>query len=366
MSVYTPNLSKILRHSALITLLLSSHSAFAMQIEDKEGGSKTPSIQPGVSSVESNKSDIEDLNVPPPSANPSVQAVDPEQQKLETELRIAQLRQQLAEQKMRTQAIEEEAARLTAQQYIAPSPVNPAELLLGSIFKGLKGGRSDERIGHNVSIELARGQESFNNLLNGKGWKSDHRLAADEKKRLAKTKSSFSSSTFKEPESPSLSVAGTPRTYRTTGENQRARTKHSAISLELPNKDLQGDAYELIVNHRTNPGKSTQVRVYDPKINDYTVLGTLPISSGFRDTVFDLSSWANKVRDESLTESLIATFLSFQGGKSDLHSFTIQSSGGKTLKKVVFGDTNSESQSGVHVYAPETDQDANDWSTIRQ
>ena len=375
MQIYTSNLSRILRHSAIITLFfLPSVATFAMQDDGQEDVSKTPSIQP--SGTPSVGSDVKDLSIPLPSASPSVQAVDPELRRLEEELKVAQLRQQLAEQKMRTQAAEK---KLAEEEEAASFPVNPAELLMRSIIKGLTSKRSDEHVGHNVSTELARGKESLSNFFAGKGWKSERRLAKDERKQLAKTTSSFPSPTttpspapfssipspaFKEPESPSLSAAGTPRTYRTTGENQRARSKHSAISLQLPNKDLQDDAFQLIVNHRT-AGKGPIVRVYDPKTKTYTILGSLPPSPSFRDTTFNLSSWANTVRDEPFAESVIATYLSFLGGKSDLHSFTIQS-GGKTVKKVVFGDTDSESQSGVHIYAPETDQDANEWSRIRQ
>ena len=74
----------------------------------------------------------------------------------------------------------------------------------------------------------------------------------------------------------------------------------------------------------------------------------------FNDAVFDLSSWVEAVRDEPLAKSVISTYLSFVGGMSDIHYFKIQSVGG-ILKEVVFGDRSSESQLGIHVYAPETD-----------
>ena len=348
MQIYTSHPSRILRHSAVITLFfLSSIAAFAAEIEGQENVSKTPSIQPSsISSVESNESDVIKLSAPPPNVSPSVQAVHPELESLKEELEITRLRQQLAEQKMLTQAAEEklaaeEAARLTAQKftYTSPPPIStdPLTSLIGGLLKGLATGkRSNERVGHNVSTELTRAEESINNFFQGKGWHHNKRLEKNEKEPLAKAANSSPSSTnatpssapfssipnpaFQEPEPPSSSSAGVPRTYRTTGENLKANNKHSALSLELPNKDLQDGAYELIVNHRTSSGKNPTVRIYDPQAKTYTNLGPLPTSSSFRDTTFNLSSWANTVRDQHLAESVIPTYLSFVGGKSDIHS----------------------------------------------
>ena len=141
---------------------------------------------------------------------------------------------------------------------------------------------------------------------------------------------------------------------------QRLEISNSAISIKLSNQALQDAAYELIVNHRTT-GKGPVVRVHDP-IQGYIPLGTLPSSpSGFCDTSFDLS-WVQAIRNDSPLDSVISTYLSFVGGTSDIHSFTIRSSGGKTLKEVIFGDSTSELQPGIHVYGPETDENANEWS----
>ena len=59
---------------------------------------------------------------------------------------------------------------------------------------------------------------------------------------------------------------------------------------------------------------------------------------------------------------MISTYLSFVGGISDIHSFTIQSHKGIPLKEVIFGNKDSELQPGIHVYGPETDGDAHEWS----
>ncbi len=152
-------------------------------------------------------------------------------------------------------------------------------------------------------------------------------------------------------------------TFRTTGTNKNAKSKHSAISIKLPNQQMQDAAYELIVNHRT-AGKGSVVRIHDP-IQGYTSLGTLPSSMGFRDTIFNISSWAQAIRHAPSDTSVVATYLSFVGDPSDIHSFTIKS-GERTLKEVIFGNDASEKQSGIHVYAPETDQDANDWSEVKE
>ncbi len=166
-----------------------------------------------------------------------------------------------------------------------------------------------------------------------------------------------------EPELPSLSVAGASHTFRTTGEYEDARNRHSAVSIELSYGDLQDAGYQLIVNHRTTK-KGPEVRIFNPKIKGYTVLGTLLPSVDFRDTVFSLTAWSRLVRNELLPESVLLTYLSFVGGKSDIHSFTIRSNR-KTVKEVIFGDKDSESQSGIHVYGRETDGNANEWSVKR-
>ncbi|MBY0293038.1 MAG: hypothetical protein K2W92_07120 [Alphaproteobacteria bacterium] len=192
MSIYTSNLSRILRNSAVITLFfLSSVATFAGGGPVDEEPSKTPSIQAkqapisspekeGAPSSRSTPSpeletpEIESLGMPSPSTVPSVQAVDPFLE-IQRRAEIARLERQIAEDEAAAAA-----AKLTAQQYTAPPPVDLGTALFGF----LAGGRSEARIGHNVSTEMIRGKESFNNLLNGKGWKSERRLAKDEKKRL--------------------------------------------------------------------------------------------------------------------------------------------------------------------------------------
>ncbi len=153
----------------------------------------------------------------------------------------------------------------------------------------------------------------------------------------------------------------TPHTFRTTGVNPKAKIKHSAIAIQLHNREMQSSAYQLIINHRTTK-KGPMVRFYNPNTKTYIELGTLPASSsGFCNTIFDFFPLAEALRKNSPLESVISTYLSFMGGISDVHSFTIQS-GGKTLKEVIFGDKDSELQPGIHVYAPETDGDAHEWS----
>jgi hypothetical protein len=156
----------------------------------------------------------------------------------------------------------------------------------------------------------------------------------------------------------------TPRTFRTTGANLSASNKHSAIRIDLSNQELRDAAYQLIVNYRTSE-KGPSVRIFNPKGGEYIGLGFLPVSLEFNDAVFDLSPWVEAVRDEPLAKSVISTYLSFVGGMSDIHYFKIQSVGG-ILKEVVFGDRSSESQLGIHVYAPETDGDANEWSEAKE
>ena len=152
-----------------------------------------------------------------------------------------------------------------------------------------------------------------------------------------------------------------PKTFRTTGENILASNKHSAIRIELSNQELQSDAYQLIITYRTK-AEGTLVRISANQ--SYIPLGPLPVSVEFSDISFDLSGWAKTVRHDSPLDSGLSTYLSFTNGKSDIHSFKIHS-GKEILKKVVLGDQASESQPGVHVYAPETDKNANEWSEAK-
>ena len=179
----------------------------------------------------------------------------------------------------------------------------------------------------------------------------------------SKPPSSIQSAAFQEPEL-SASPSFVPRTFRTTGANPAAKNKQSAILMRLQNREMQDDAFQLIVNHRT-ARKGPMVRVYDPKAKTYTNLGSLPSSLDFNNEIFELSDWVKAVRDGSSIASEIVSYLSFVGGTSDIHSFTIRSGGGKTLKEVIFGDSTSEKQAGIHVYGPETDLNANEWSAAQ-
>ncbi len=152
-------------------------------------------------------------------------------------------------------------------------------------------------------------------------------------------------------------------TFRTTGVNKEAAHHHSAINIQLTNAELQGAAHELIVNHRT-VGKGSAVKGYAPN-HEYIELGTLPSSVNFRDTIFDISSWMQSIRHASSDKSVVATYLSFAGEPNDIHSFLIRS-GGRVLKEVILGNDASESQPGIHVYGPETDQNANEWSIMQK
>lgn len=166
----------------------------------------------------------------------------------------------------------------------------------------------------------------------------------------------------KNPQEP-MQVDEAPRTFRTTGTNKNAKSKHSAISIKLPNQQMQDKAYVLIVNHRTT-GKGPVVRIHDP-IQGYIGLGTLPSCVDFCDTIFDISPWAQAIRHAPSDTSVVATYLSFMGDPSDIHSVTIQS-GGRTLKEVILGDSISEKQAGIHVYGPENNEDANEWSKAKK
>ncbi|MBY0385412.1 hypothetical protein K2X05_09655, partial [bacterium] len=155
-------------------------------------------------------------------------------------------------------------------------------------------------------------------------------------------------------------------TYRTTDENKEAKNKHSAIQIQLSNEDLQANPpYTLVVNHRTTK-TGPEVKIRDPNTQEYSKLGTLPSSSDFSDTTFDLSDWVKTTRDGFPVDSVITTYLSFANGKSDIHSFTLRS-GDKILKEVIFGNQASESQPGIRVYAPETetDKNSNEWSKAK-
>ncbi|MBP6951248.1 MAG: hypothetical protein KA112_01290 [Alphaproteobacteria bacterium] len=163
------------------------------------------------------------------------------------------------------------------------------------------------------------------------------------------------------------------KTYRVAGDNPNARIAHSAVSFKLLNKDIQQDAaYELIVNHRTKE-TGPLVRLYDPGTKSYINLQKLPQSSEFIDTTFDLKEWHVEAMlggargpEESLAKE--TSYLSFINGKSDIHSFTLKSNGA-TIKQVILGDATSESQLGVHVYAPEKDPGdikTNQWSKAHE
>ncbi len=151
-------------------------------------------------------------------------------------------------------------------------------------------------------------------------------------------------------------------TFRTTGV-KGAVNHHSAISIQFPNAELQGAAHELIVNHRT-VGKGSVIKGYLPS-QEYIELGTLPSSVNFRDTIFDISSWAQAIRHASSDTSVVATYLSFAGDPNDIHSCSIRS-GKRILKEVILGNDASENQPGIHVYGPETDQNTNEWSIMQK
>ena len=124
-------------------------------------------------------------------------------------------------------------------------------------------------------------------------------------------------------------------------------------------------AHQLIVNYRTKE-KGTAVRIYQPNTKTYLDLGPLTPSSGFTDETFSLTPWALQMfHDNVPVESEILTYVSFVGGMSDIHSFKIQSKE-KTLKEVILGNQHSELQLGIHVYGPETNENANDWSVKHQ
>ncbi len=163
----------------------------------------------------------------------------------------------------------------------------------------------------------------------------------------------------------SLSIEeAAPKTFRTTGDNISASNKHSAIRIELSNQELMNDAYQLIITHRTRE-EGTSVRIHNPKAQDYTPLGLLPVSVEFSDISFDLSDWAKTVRHDSPLDSVLTTYLSFTNGKSDIYSFKIHS-GDKTLKEVILGNEASETQPGIQVYGPESHGNVNEWSAAKQ
>ena len=149
-----------------------------------------------------------------------------------------------------------------------------------------------------------------------------------------------------------------PRTFRTTGVNPNAEAKYSAIYMSFLYHKTP-DTTELIINHRTKEN-SPEVRVYNPKAKAYITLGNLPLSKDFTDAGFNLSPLIEAMCDDSSSVSTIKTELNFKNGSGDIHSFKIQS-GGKTLKEVILGNQDSEIQSGVHVYAGDTQE----WSDIK-
>jgi hypothetical protein len=180
---YTSKISKILRTSAIITLFcLSSASAYLGGDEDKGDISTSPSIQePRTPSPELEIPGVESIS---PSTIPSAQPVDPLLE-LQRELQIAQLRRQIAE---------EEAARLIAQQYTAPPPVDPLVSLLGGLLKAASGSRAQERVERNASTEVGRFFESFENAQKGLGWRHHGRLAKEEIAREQKVNQALNTS----------------------------------------------------------------------------------------------------------------------------------------------------------------------------
>jgi hypothetical protein len=160
--------------------------------------------------------------------------------------------------------------------------------------------------------------------------------------------------------------------YRTTGTQPQAKNKHSAIAFQLLNKEVNSStAYKLIVTHRTR-GKAPCVRLYDLERKDYMTLGTLPQCSTFTTTAFDLLGWNARVMLDAKGSPTALTkarsFLSFINGKSDIHSVTLMANGSR-LREVILGDLTSESQPGIHVYAPENDRGdvkLNEWSEAQR
>jgi hypothetical protein len=154
-------------------------------------------------------------------------------------------------------------------------------------------------------------------------------------------------------------VKEAPYTFRTTGANKDAETKHSAIYVSFPYQETPGTAYKLIINHRTK-AKGPEVRVYDHNAKAYIDLGTLPPSMGFTDEVFNLSPLIEAACAGSSSVPAIKTEVNFTNGTSNIHSFRIQF-GEKIVKEVVLGDKDSEEQPGAHVYAGNLQE----WSDVQ-
>lgn len=161
MRTYTSNISKILRTSAIIILFcLSSASALGAGMDEWDV-SKSPIQKPSSPSPEFEVPDVEN---PSPGTVPSAQAVNPEVQRLQQELSAAR----------------EEAARLIAQQYTAPPPVDPLASLLGGLVQAASGSRTPEQVGHRAGTKVRRLFESLENSQKGLGWRHHGRLAKEE------------------------------------------------------------------------------------------------------------------------------------------------------------------------------------------
>jgi hypothetical protein len=172
-----------------------------------------------------------------------------------------------------------------------------------------------------------------------------------------------STSTGSQPSSSSIDSTPPVKTFRTTGANEMAEIKHSAIYASFPYQNTQDAAYWLIINHRTKD-EGPEVRVFNPNARAYINLGRLSPSMGFSDQVFNLSSLFEAADGGSSSTPTMRTELNFIGGVSDIHSFTIKS-GEERLMEVILGDQNSEKQTGVHVYAPEVAEKLQEWSEVR-
>ncbi|MDI9634878.1 hypothetical protein QM565_03620 [Geitlerinema splendidum] len=73
-------------------------------------------------------------------------------------------------------------------------------------------------------------------------------------------------------------IHSAPTTFRTTGANENAEIKHSAIYASFPYQNKPGAAYSLIINHRTKD-KGSEVRVFNPNTKTYIDLGRLSQSA---------------------------------------------------------------------------------------
>lgn len=206
----------------------------------------------------------------------------------------------------------------------------------------------DARFFLNFCQRAANDKENIQKLTLAKEEELKNLAAAMAKVPVSQPSSVKPSSSLPSPE---FEVA--PRTFRTTGTNKDAEIKYSAIYVSFLYQKTS-DTAELIINHRTS-GNGPEVRVYDYNTKAYINLGTLSPSMDFREEVFNLSPLIAAVRDGSA----LKTELNFTNGKSDIHSFKIQS-GGKTFKEVILGA--SENQDGVYVYAG----DLQEWSEAKE